>query len=167
MKSIPTLNFSDIATIYCCHQDQIPERLRVTLEEQRQKFSPDGWMLLQCVDMCSSYLGSYTLLPYGPNNSYKSVPEHPISPRGLASDMSTVVAILKVEDFINPGESIVKELRVGDCNLVEAHIHNVSDNDRRRAMEAWCQSEADRIHRKVVLHLTDGVMMEFYDRTKK
>ena len=34
------------------------------------------------------------ILPYGPRNTYKEPPTKPISPRGLASDMSVVVALL-------------------------------------------------------------------------
>jgi hypothetical protein len=59
-------------------------------------------MLLECVDLSSSRLGSYVILPYGPRNTYKEPPTKPISPRGLASDMSIVVAILKSEDLVYP-----------------------------------------------------------------
>lgn len=54
-----------------------------------------GWMLLECHQLDSSHMGEYTLLPYGPGCTFREVPSHPVSPRGLASDMSVVVAISK------------------------------------------------------------------------
>lgn len=84
---------------YCERQENTPEQLRETLLAQKQRFNPDGFMLLECHMMDSSRLGSLTILPYGPNNTYKAVPDHPISPRGLASDMSVVVGILKAENL--------------------------------------------------------------------
>jgi hypothetical protein len=59
----------------------------------------DGWMLLECQVMDGSRLGSLTILPYGPNNTFARVPDHPISPRGLASDMSVVVGVLPAENL--------------------------------------------------------------------
>lgn len=91
--------FNDFALMYCERQEQTPEGLRQILREQRQRFSPVGWMMLECVMLDSSRLGELVILPFGPNNTYKEVPNHPISPRGLASDMSTVKAVLVVEDL--------------------------------------------------------------------
>lgn len=36
----------------------------------------------------------------GPNNTFKQPPDHPVSPRGLASDMSVVVALLPYKNLI-------------------------------------------------------------------
>jgi hypothetical protein len=79
---------------YCERQDVTPEDFRDTLVKQREKFDPDGWMLLECIVLDSSYLGSYTVLPYGPANTFKEPITRPVSPRGLASDISVVVALL-------------------------------------------------------------------------
>lgn len=90
----PTLTFAAFAAKYCDRQDQTPDGLRDVLIAQWQRYENDGWMLLECHMMDGSRLGELTILPYGPNNTYKTVPNHPVSPRGLASDMSTVVAVL-------------------------------------------------------------------------
>jgi hypothetical protein len=96
------LSFSKFAEVYCKHGLQTPEGLKQVLGQQKANFSPEGWMLLQCVDMSSSMLGTQAILPYGPNNTYKALPDRPISPRGLASDMSTVVAVLPAAELEGP-----------------------------------------------------------------
>lgn len=67
--------------------DEIQERLH-SLDN---KYNPDGYMLLECKMMDSSSMGELTILPYGLNNTHKTVPAYPISPKGLASDMSVVI----------------------------------------------------------------------------
>jgi hypothetical protein len=96
------ISYKEFAARYCTRQENTPEALYSTLESQQRIYQPDGWMLLECVDLSSSRLGSYVILPYGPRNTYKEPPTKPISPRGLASDMSIVVAILKSEDLVYP-----------------------------------------------------------------
>jgi hypothetical protein len=91
----PILTFPEFAAKYCERQENTPENLKLILQGQLfNNQPPDGWMLLECEQLDSSRVGSLTILAYGPNNTYKSPPSHPISPRGLASDMSVVVALL-------------------------------------------------------------------------
>jgi len=89
--------FDELAAKYCERQEQTPSGLWEALSSQRIKFHPAGWMLLECQMLDSSRLGSLTLLPFGPNNTYKEITTAPISPRGLASDMSICVGVLLVE----------------------------------------------------------------------
>ena len=93
--TVPRLNFADFAAKYCERQEQTPDGLRTILEKQKQTYQPEGWFMLECQMLDSSRLGSLTILPYGPNNTFKVIPEHPVSPRGLASDMSVVCAVLE------------------------------------------------------------------------
>lgn len=93
------LNFDEFASLYCETQNQTPEGLREVLNKQVEMFNPNGWMLLQCEQFDSSKFGDRVILPYGPKNSFKHPPDFPISPRGLSSDMSVVVAILEKEDL--------------------------------------------------------------------
>ena len=95
----PTLTFAAFASRYCMRQDSTPDSLRATLRAQRERFAPIGWMLLECQMMDSSSMGALTILPYGPNNTFQAPPAGPVSPRGLASDMSVVVALLLAEDL--------------------------------------------------------------------
>ncbi len=95
----PILTFDEFATRYCERQQYEYDDLLYTLTQQVQRFNPDGWMLLECADMSSSRLGELTILPFGGKASYKEVPTHPVSPRGLASDMSTVVAVLPKDNL--------------------------------------------------------------------
>ena len=99
MKTIDTLTFEQFANKYCERQVCTPLELRHKLQSQKEKFKPNCFILLECHMMDSSLLGSFTLLPVGPNNTFKTVPEHPVSPRGLASDMSVVVAILPASEI--------------------------------------------------------------------
>lgn len=93
------LTFPEFARIYCERQEQTPSGLRGILTMQRAAYSPTGWFLAECQMLDSSYMGSLVILPYGPNNTFKDIPTHPFSPRGLASDMSVAVAYMLVEDL--------------------------------------------------------------------
>ena len=79
---------------YVEHQDNTPEgtRLAMTAVERERPWA-QGWMLLECHVLDGSRLGELTLLPYGPGCTFMTPPDHPVSPRGLASDMSVVVAV--------------------------------------------------------------------------
>jgi len=95
------LKFAKFAALYCASQVQTPKGLREVLKSQVAKFKPDGFMILRCQQMDSSRFGDRVIVAYGPNNTFKVPPDFPISPRGLASDMSTVEAIMdatEVED---------------------------------------------------------------------
>lgn len=91
------LTFEEFARRYCEKQENTPEGLKATLQAQAARFSPIGWMMAEAQLMDSSWYGSLVILPYGPNNSLKQIPTGPFSPRGLASDTSVVVAVLKAE----------------------------------------------------------------------
>ncbi len=95
----PELTFAQFAEKYCERQEQTPDGLLAILRAQRDKFKPIGWMMLECQMLDSSRAGSLTLLPFGPANTYKAIPDHPVSPRGLASDMSVVVAVLPMAEL--------------------------------------------------------------------
>ena len=92
------LDFKRFAARYCARQDQTPEGLREVLRTQRARFKSEGFMLLECAMLDSSRLGELVIIGYGGDHTFKSVPDHPISPRGLASDMSVVVAVLPAEE---------------------------------------------------------------------
>ena len=97
--AVPELTFEAFAEKYCERQMSSPIGLMGTLRTQRDKFRPVGWMMLECQMMDGSRLGELTILPFGPNNTFKAIPDHPISPRGLASDMSVVVAVLPMANL--------------------------------------------------------------------
>lgn len=92
--SIPAVSFNQFAAQYCETQECTPEKLREILEAQVANYQPNGFILLECAMMGSTRLGERCILPYGPNNTFKQIPTHPVSPRGIASDMSVVIAVL-------------------------------------------------------------------------
>ena len=100
-NTIPSLTWAELSAKYCERQEQTPEGLLTILQQQAKKFSPDGWMLLECQMMDSSLIGSLTILPFGPNNTRKIPLEYGevVSPRGLASDMSACTGILWRKDL--------------------------------------------------------------------
>ena len=100
MPEIPELNFRNFSDKYCERQENDYFQLLETLGKQNETYAPDGWVMLECQMMDSGRMGSLTILPFGPNNTYKTVPDHPVSPRGLASDMSVVVAIVKRDSLL-------------------------------------------------------------------
>lgn len=95
-NSTTELGFDEFAKRYCERQQLEPDELLVKLQDIAKRYRPDGFMLLECQQLDSSRLGSYTILPYGGDSTYRTVPSGPISPRGLASDMSVVVAVLPI-----------------------------------------------------------------------
>lgn len=99
MKEIPQLTYAEFAAKYAETQQCDPDDLRQRLNRQRMDYSPHGFMMLEAQLMDSSYYGQRVILPYGPHNTFKTVPDHPISPRGLASDTSVVIAILPIENW--------------------------------------------------------------------
>lgn len=90
--------FEVFAARYCLRQEQTPAGLREVLREKILEYSPEGFFMLECVLLDSSRAGELVILPYGPNNTFKAVPTGPVSPRGLASDMSVVVATLAASE---------------------------------------------------------------------
>lgn len=92
-------SFSQLALRYCERQDSTPQQLLERLSEQRAGMVPDGWFLAEAQLLDSSWMGSLVILPYGPNNTFKAVPDTPFSPRGLASDTSVAVAYMEVADL--------------------------------------------------------------------
>ncbi len=99
MKMCERLPFEQFAARYCELQVQTPEGLREVLLAQKVRYQPHGWVLMECQDLSSSYMGNLVILPFGPNNSLREVPTRPLSPRGLASDMSMAVAVLMASDL--------------------------------------------------------------------
>lgn len=99
-KAPPSLSWDELATKYCEKQEITREGLRARLKALVDRYSAEGFMLLEAADMSSSWCGQLTILPYGGSATYREVPTHPISPRGLASDMSTVIGVLSAEVFL-------------------------------------------------------------------
>lgn len=95
--SAEKVSIEELARRYCESQESTTDDVLNRLEIVRGRFRPDGFMLLRCEDFCSSRFGHQVILPYGGAATFKSIPEHPVSPRGLASEMSVVVAYCEVE----------------------------------------------------------------------
>lgn len=89
----------EFAEQYCARQMSEPDELLERLRGQKLTYQPTGWFMLECQQMNSRHFGEYTILPYGPHNTFKDVPSKPVSPRGLASDTSVVVAVMRAEDL--------------------------------------------------------------------
>lgn len=88
------MTFDDFSKAYCDTQEQDPEGLRKVLANQVEVFHPEGWILFRFCDFCSHRFGQHVILPYGPNNTLKAVPEGIFHPYGLASDSAEVVGVL-------------------------------------------------------------------------
>ena len=93
------MNWTEFSSAYCERQQQTPEGLSAVLYGIVDNFDPVGFMLLECQMIDSSRLGEYTILPFGGKATFQEVPDRPISPRGLASDMSTVKGWIAVNDL--------------------------------------------------------------------
>lgn len=92
-KEVEKLTKQALVERYVERQIATVEEILTRLEGISQEREVTGWMLLECQQLDSSRMGNYTIVPYGPGCTLKEPPTVPISPRGLASDMSVVVAI--------------------------------------------------------------------------
>lgn len=100
ISEIQKLSFDQLAQRYCERQKQTPAGLLIVLQQQLIRFGEiTGWFLLECHVLDSSRLGDLAIYPYGPGVTYKEIPTYPISPRGLASDMSIAVAYTLAEEL--------------------------------------------------------------------
>ncbi len=101
--SAKQVSWNEFAARYVERQVSTVDELRGKLEIQMGMYKPLGFFIAQCQMLGSSRLGSMVVLPYGPNNTFKTVPDFAFSPRGLASDMSTAEFFVTIEDFIAGG----------------------------------------------------------------
>jgi hypothetical protein len=92
------MTWNEFANTYCERQKQTPDGLAKVLCEQALRFNSAGFMLLECQMLDSRMCGSLTILGFGGTHTYANIPTHPISPRGLASDMSVVKGYVLVSD---------------------------------------------------------------------
>ena len=96
-KEPESITLNELVDRYTTRQEITSIQLRERLDDIVTRFNPDGFMLLECQVFDSSRFGSLTILPYGNHCTFKAPPDHAITPRGLASDMSTVVAVCKAK----------------------------------------------------------------------
>jgi len=92
------MTWEEFSTRYCKTQVETPEGLSVHLREKIATYSPKGFFLAEAQLMDSSWFGSVVILPYGEKNTFKEVPNHPFSPRGLASDTSMAIGYITTGD---------------------------------------------------------------------
>lgn len=97
---IEKYTFEQFARRYCDRQDSTPQVLLETFRSQLKRFNCVGWFMLEAQLLDSSWMGSLVILPYGgEENTFKEVPTHPVSPRGLASDTSVAVAYILASEL--------------------------------------------------------------------
>jgi hypothetical protein len=88
------LDFAAFADRYCERQKQTPEGLLAIFRRQSEQYRPVGWIMFECQVMDSSQYGHLVVLPYGPDNTVKQIPQTPVSLDGTASGTSCPVAVL-------------------------------------------------------------------------
>lgn len=100
----------------CAKDDSaVMAEIRTELQRTEDKFKPAGWVMLECQLLDSSSRGQLSIVPFGPHNTWKTIPEGPVSPRGLASDMSVVVAVCLREPSPRVVEVVFQYDESGNC----------------------------------------------------
>lgn len=94
---VPKMSWEEFSGRYCKTQESTPEELAGILRGQIARYSPKGFFLAEAQLLDSSWLGSVVILPFGPSNTFKDIPDTPFSPRGLASDTSMAIGYIDVE----------------------------------------------------------------------
>lgn len=92
-KTPDTLTLDALVQEYLTRQEGDPEEVRERLDDFHRTFASRGVLLLECQMLGSPLFGEYTLVAFGPRNTIKDIPTHPVSLHGLASTMSTVKAV--------------------------------------------------------------------------
>lgn len=99
------MEWDEFSSVYCTVNEMDPDGLRAVLQAQADRYIPEGWFLARCELMDSSRFGQVVILPFGGGATFQSIPAGMFSPRGQASDMSTVVGSITLEDFIRAGSN--------------------------------------------------------------
>ena len=97
------MTWTEFAGRFCETQEQTPDGLAEVLRSQKVRFEPGGFFLAEVQLIGSSRLGSVVILPYGPRNTFKTIPDFPFSPRGLASDTSVAIGYIESGDVPQEG----------------------------------------------------------------
>jgi hypothetical protein len=87
----------ELIAAYCDTQSAERAEVESALDEITARFSPDGFVLLECRMLDSSHCGERVVLPYGGGATLQEVPDSPLSPRGFASDMSVALLFFRLE----------------------------------------------------------------------
>lgn len=87
----------ELVKMYCETQLAEEATILVVLEDRERSLHPKGWMLHECAMLDSSMAGARTLICYGERCTFKDIPKTSFSPRGLASDMGSVIAYCEVK----------------------------------------------------------------------
>lgn len=94
MMGTPEIPFAEFAKLYYYDHPMAdePEQLRLVLRAKAAEYTATGFFMLECRMMDSSRFGERVILPFGGKSTHTAIPDHPVSPRGLASDMSVAIA---------------------------------------------------------------------------
>ncbi len=96
--NIDKMTWADFSARYCETRIVSPLGLALRLRIQALTYEPDGFFLAEGQLFDSSWFGTVAILPFGPRNTFKTVPDHPFSPRGLASDTSMAIGYIDTKD---------------------------------------------------------------------
>lgn len=97
---IDKMTWADFSARYCKSQEETPEGLSARLAKQIEVYEPDGFFIAEAQ---LSWFGTVVILPFGPRNTFKTVPEYPFSPRGSASDTSVAIGWIDAKDVPKGG----------------------------------------------------------------
>jgi len=93
------VDFDTFAKQYCDKQDTPPDGLRSILRDQLDRYEPVGWVMMECQVLDTSKAGRLAIVPYGPSNTWQTIPQTPVSLDGTASGTSVPVAVLLADRF--------------------------------------------------------------------
>lgn len=88
------MTWKQFSSRYCDNTGHGTEWLIEILREQVRKYNPTGFFMAEAQVMDSTWFGQRVILPFGKYNTFKEIPDHPFSPRGLASDTSVVIGYI-------------------------------------------------------------------------
>lgn len=94
-------DWSEFAQLYCERNDSTEEELIEALRVNTGTYQPMFFALMECQMLGSHQLGQRTIVPVGGAATWQNLPDKPVSLRGLASDMSSMIAFINVEDVPN------------------------------------------------------------------
>jgi len=97
-KQVTWVEFS---ALFVSSQETTEKRFAADLRRMKERYDSEGFFIARCEVMDSSLFGNRVALGFGKSHTWKSVPDHPISIRGLASDTSVVECWIPASEVPN------------------------------------------------------------------
>lgn len=99
-ETLPIWEWKQLLEKMGASDEEKGDAILINLASVFERFAPTGFVLLECLQFDSSYAGSCVIMPFGGKATWSAPPppSQLVTPRGLASDTSRSIAVLRPAD---------------------------------------------------------------------